>query len=339
MQNSIFILHEYGEKSHYLALEYLAKEHNINIHYYEFACIKNLVKSISKKDFTLLKKQLRNCKFLLSLLFRKDKTIVIGIAPFDYRLIFLKFFLSKHKIYYHTSWPYWDEVNFPKKKFVNNLVIKFWKNFLQNIKYIFSVTSFGKQNLQKYIHKNNISVVYHSFDKRIFFDKNLNREIDYLYVGRLIYEKGIEELLEIFSKRKETLLIAGDGELKKKVEIYASKFSNIIYIGKKNKKDLSEIYNKSKFFILNSKKTKSWEELFGMVLIESMACGCIPIAVNHIGPNEIVVNGKSGILFKEGNLKNILNEKKHFLIKKEDVIKRSKMFEIKNIKKRWKKIL
>lgn len=339
MQNKIFVLHEYGENFHYQALKTLLEENNIQLEYYEFACIKYLIKSLIKTDYRLFKRQIKNCLFILSLLFSKNKKVVLGIAPFDYRLIFLRFFLLKHNIYYHTSWPYWDEVNFPKRTFVNGLVIKVWKKFLQSIEYIFSVTSFGKENLQKYIHKSNINVVYHSFDKRIFFDKNLNREIDYLYVGRLIFEKGIEELVEIFSKRKETLLIVGNGELKEIVKTYASKFSNIIYIGHKNKEELSEIYNKSKFLILNSKKTKTWEELFGMVLIESMACGCIPIAVNHIGPKEIIENGKSGILFKEGNLKNILNEKKHFLIKKEDVIKRSEMFEIKNIKKRWKKIL
>lgn len=338
MQNSIFILHEYGEKSHYLALEYLAKEHNLNVYYYEFACIKYLIKSILKKDFEFFKKQIKNCTFLLSLLFSKDKSIVLGIAPFDYRLLFLRIFLSKHKVFYHTSWPYWDEKFFPKKRFVNKFILKIWKSFLKNnIKHIYSVTKMGEQNLQKYIKKNNINVVYHSFDDSIFFNKNEKRNIDYLYVGRLVPQKGIKELLDIFTKRNEKLVIVGSGELQELVEQYSNKFSNIVYFGRKNKKELSEIYNKSKFLILNSKKINTWEELFGIVLIEAMACGCIPIAVNHVGPREIIENNKDGILFEEGRLADVLKRNSHIDVK--DVLIKAKFFTKENIKKYWENIL
>ncbi|MDF6609198.1 glycosyltransferase, partial [Escherichia coli] len=37
-----------------------------------------------------------------------------------------------------------------------------------------------------------------------------------------------------------------------------------------------------------SKRTPFWEELFGMVLIEAMACGCIPLCTDHNGPSIIL---------------------------------------------------
>lgn len=66
-------------------------------------------------------------------------------------------------------------------------------------------------------------------------------------------------------------------------------------------------YQKSAYFILNSKRTKEWEELFGQVLIESMSCGCVPIAVEHSGPKEIIKHNVNGFLFKEGELSLMLD--------------------------------
>ena len=40
--------------------------------------------------------------------------------------------------------------------------------------------------------------------------------------------------------------------------------------------------------------------LFGMVIVESMACGCVPITTNHPGPMEILTNEKDGIICEEG---------------------------------------
>ena len=79
----------------------------------------------------------------------------------------------------------------------------------------------------------------------------------------------------------------------------AKKYENIQYHGfKKNKSDLRELYLKSSFIILPSKKQSDWEELFGISLIEAMYCGLIPISSNHIGPKEIINHGKRWISFE-----------------------------------------
>ena len=37
-----------------------------------------------------------------------------------------------------------------------------------------------------------------------------------------------------------------------------------------------------------SRRTSDWEELFGIALVEAMACGCVPVASDHVGPSAIL---------------------------------------------------
>lgn len=339
-RSKIYVLHEYGEKSHYQALQTLLKEHGIALEFFKFACIKGSLKALFRRDWKKLKEEMRSCLFLLRLLFTKGEKIVLGAAPFDYRLLAVRRVLLGHRVYYHTSWPYWDEVFYPKKRYVNRFVKREWSDFLNDqVEAIFCVTQQAKTNIERYLEREKeVFVVYHAYDEKIFFNRNLQREITFMYAGRLVEQKGIKELLEIFSKREESLLIVGEGDLKEKVQQYAQKYANITYLPRQPKKELAQLYNKSRYFLLNSQKRSFWEELFGMVLIESMACGSIPIATEHIGPKEILQNGRYGILYKEGELEAVLKrlpkENRAFL-----VTQRAQEFRLENIKRRWQRVL
>jgi len=41
------------------------------------------------------------------------------------------------------------------------------------------------------------------------------------------------------------------------------------------------------------------EELFGISIIEGMACGCVPLTTDHSGPKEIITSGINGFISKE----------------------------------------
>src|SRR5690606_28545331 len=85
-------------------------------------------------------------------------------------------------------------------------------------------------------------------------------------------------------------------------------YSNITYLGYISDKDtLAATFNTSDYILLNSYRTKYWEELFGMVLIEAMACGVVPVATNHTGPMEVITDKVDGFLIKEGNIKYFLD--------------------------------
>ena len=62
---------------------------------------------------------------------------------------------------------------------------------------------------------------------------------------------------------------------------------------------MSQVYQKADIFVLPAKRTKTWEEQYGMVLVEAMASGLPIIAYNTGAIAEIV--GDAGILVREGD--------------------------------------
>lgn len=106
------------------------------------------------------------------------------------------------------------------------------------------------------------------------------------FVGRLVAEKGINELLtgaKGFNKNIQ-LVIAGGGPLEEKIKQQASKNKNIQFIGRINNEDLPVYYNGADVLIVPS----IHEEGFGRVLLEALACGTPVVAANRGGIREAI---------------------------------------------------
>ncbi|GAA0872238.1 hypothetical protein GCM10009117_13850 [Gangjinia marincola] len=344
----IYVLHKHGAKGHYVGLECLAKEHNLSIEYYEFSILSTLLKSAIKLDLRTFRKQVDNIAFFRSLKKSKNKKIILGIAPYDYKLVSLLPYLEKHHIYYHTSWTCWDKSFYPNHKKNTDLLFEQWRNFLEfKVRHIFAVTTKTKKELNgNYsIDDTKISVVYHALKSAFHLHEAEERkEHSFIYVGRLLQQKGIEELVSFFERRTEaSLTIIGDGKLSELVKEKAVKHSNIHFITPIYDADeLAKLYRRHQYVVLNSKRTAKWEELFGIILIEGMSQGTIPIASNHPGPKEIIT-GDNGFLFPEGELHATLNKilKNNTSIHSmsQQALASSAQFHQKNIAQRWKKIL
>ncbi|MBI4548507.1 MAG: glycosyltransferase family 4 protein [Ignavibacteriae bacterium] len=135
-----------------------------------------------------------------------------------------------------------------------------------------------------------------------------------LYVANLYREKGIFELLFAFrmmlnrnkSGRKLKLLIVGQGKERKKVLYWIEKLSlqrDAFLIGSYPYEIMPKIHNLADVFILPSLPSPTWQEQFGYVLIESMACGK-PIISTMSGSIPEVV-GDAGILVQSNDFVSI----------------------------------
>jgi len=90
-------------------------------------------------------------------------------------------------------------------------------------------------------------------------------------VGRLVYYKGLEHLIQAMNKVQGRLLIVGDGPLRAKLEhqVRAQGIGDrVVFLG--NLKDLIPYYHAADLLVLAS---IARSEAFGVVQLEAMACG------------------------------------------------------------------
>ena len=358
---TIYILHEIGAPNHYVGLTFLAKEKNINIIYREFSILRSFIKSIYFIDFSELKKAILNLTFLISLIFTSNKKILVGIAPFDFRMILYVNLFRKHRIFFHTSHTTWISEKFPKNSFLSRLKItrNAWFNFISNSNYCFCVTDRSKNELSNFFNINFIKTVFHTSnsitlnnlikrEKYLISNTTNKKTISCFYCGRLVEQKGIREIVYLAKKLPHIeFKFAGKGNLTSYL-IKESKISkNIKILGYLDEVNLGIQYQNSDVLLLPSKKTAKWEELFGISLIESMSYGLIPLATDHSGPLEIIYNGIDGYIFDEKNysecayevLINFSSNPEIMIQLKLNAIKKSKKFAIENISKLWTNII
>jgi rhamnosyl/mannosyltransferase len=101
-----------------------------------------------------------------------------------------------------------------------------------------------------------------------------------LFVGRLVYYKGIEFLIEAFKDIDAKLIIIGSGPLKEKLLRLAKRLGierKLYFLSRVSDNDLVSFYHACDIFVLPSiAKT----EAFGLVQLEAMACQKPVISTN-----------------------------------------------------------
>ncbi|UZJ66071.1 glycosyltransferase [Sphingobacterium sp. KU25419] len=124
----------------------------------------------------------------------------------------------------------------------------------------------------------------------------------FIYMGRLTEEKGILNLLEVFSKTDIRILIIGDGTLRQEVIDAAQKNSNINYLGFKSHDEIIPLVEKAEALIVPS----LWFEGMPMTILEAFSVGT-PVIGSDIGAlSELIIPNKTGLLFNPQDVDNML---------------------------------
>lgn len=148
------------------------------------------------------------------------------------------------------------------------------------------------------------------------------------YAGRLTNEKGIDTLLWALSELDDDvrLRIAGDGPARNRLELLAKELGvhhRVGFLGPISHEELAMFYHDIDVLVLPSKTTKSWQEQFGRVLIEAMACG-VPVIGSDSGAIPEVI-GTAGLIFPEGN--SILLSEKIALLRSDPKLRQDLSFQ------------
>ncbi|MEP3900953.1 glycosyltransferase family 4 protein [Rhodopirellula bahusiensis] len=142
---------------------------------------------------------------------------------------------------------------------------------------------------------------------------DVSRHRDFVFLGRLVSDKGADLAIQALHRLSDqshrnqdlTLTIIGDGPERAALEDLAAQLSiggQVQFTGNLRGDALVDCINQHRFLWVPSR----WEEPFGNVALEGMACGCIPIVSDGGGLPDAV--GDAGLTFKRGDLSDMVEQ-------------------------------
>ncbi len=304
-KNKLYVIHDDG-LLYFEALKALGENGYVDIETYHLHFFKNLVKGIIRRKPAFTLKALQSMVFFIRSFFIRGAVFLVGIAPYDPAVFLWARLLKHNKIIYHTSWPYWDGPDTPVRPLLKGLVKKWWSSFISHPNLsVVCVLETTKKELVKFFGKTPgmISVIPHSVDMSCFRpDKRGSRgPLKVLFTGRLMREKGLEDLCEVIRKSGGDFEfgIAGEGRDKSLLDSVIN-LPNVRYYGRvEGRREMAKVMRGYDVMLLMSYKRPGWEELFGMAIIEAFASGLAVVSTDCIGPVNIIKNRKNGIIIKQ----------------------------------------
>lgn len=130
-----------------------------------------------------------------------------------------------------------------------------------------------------------------------------------LFVGKMIPGKRVTDLIEAAGHlrtlgHKAFVVLAGDGPQRNELETQ-SRGLNVpaVFLGFRNQTELAAIYRAADVLVLPSSS-----ETWGLVVNEALACGTPCVVSEECGcATDMVLQGKTGITFKSGDVAGLTN--------------------------------
>lgn len=201
--------------------------------------------------------------------------------------------------------------------------------FKSDVKFVSNSIFMKKKLVSLGCNNNNIMVLPYciDLDKFNYFERDLNEEVKFISVGRLVEKKGHIYVLQALKKIVEKYnnikyLIVGDGPQKRSLENYCNKVNlnkNVTFLGSKKSDEVKQLLKSSSVFILNSITAEDGDmEGLPVVILEAQASGLPILSTYHAGIPEMVSNGVEGLLVEEKNVEEIYKSMKFFIENKND---------------------
>jgi glycosyltransferase involved in cell wall biosynthesis len=139
----------------------------------------------------------------------------------------------------------------------------------------------------------------------------------FLYVGRIIYRKGIKALLEACSILQYqgyvdyTLLLIGIGEQRQELEAFIKDRNledRVIWVGWVDYGCLGAYFQQSDVFVF-----PTLEDIWGMVALEAMVFGKPVLCSKWAGAVELIIEGKNGYIFDPYKPEQLAESMRRFL--------------------------
>lgn len=150
------------------------------------------------------------------------------------------------------------------------------------------------------------TVIPNPYREDIFYERlEIPREKELVFLGRLVSDKGVDLLLDALANLKHLgltprLTIIGSGPEEPKLRQQVKQLdivAQVNFVGVKIENELAQLLNAHKIVVVPSR----WQEPFGIVALEGIACGCVVIGSKEGGLKDAI--GPCGVTFPNGDVK------------------------------------
>jgi glycogen(starch) synthase len=137
----------------------------------------------------------------------------------------------------------------------------------------------------------------------------IKRDRELVFLGRLVSDKGVDILLQALATLNEKgisprLTIIGTGEEMENLQQLTQKLQladQVEFVGHKHRDELVKLLNAHQIMVIPSR----WQEPFGVVALEGIACGCVVVGSAGGGLKDAI--GACGLTFPNGDAEALAN--------------------------------
>lgn len=179
-----------------------------------------------------------------------------------------------------------------------------WQDHLKNLVTRFSTNICASHALAERITSPS-TVIPNPYGQDIFYEiPEIKRDKELVFLGRLVSDKGADLLLDAIANLKPfgltpklTIIGSGPEEANLRQQVKQLDINHQVeFAGVKLDRELAQALNTHQILIVPSR----WEEPFGIVALEGIACGCVVVGSDGGGLKEAI--GSCGLTFPNGNV-------------------------------------
>jgi glycosyltransferase involved in cell wall biosynthesis len=174
-----------------------------------------------------------------------------------------------------------------------------WQDYLKHILIRFATNISVSQAVAAHVSTPS-TVIPNPYEEDIFHEiPDIPRNKELVFLGRLVSDKGVDILIQSLVNLKQMglsprLTIVGNGPEEPKLHQLVDTLEiseQVEFIGVKVKQELAQLLNSYQIMVVPSR----WQEPFGVVALEGIACGCVVVGSEGGGLKEAI--GPCGITF------------------------------------------
>jgi glycosyltransferase involved in cell wall biosynthesis len=182
-----------------------------------------------------------------------------------------------------------------------------WQNHLKHFVSRFATNISASHALAEKIPARS-TVIPNSYREDIFYEiPEIQRDKELVFLGRLVSDKGADLLLKALACLKQKglvprLTIVGKGPEESNLRQLTKDLAienQVDFAGVKVDRELARLLNAHQIMVVPS----LWEEPFGIVALEGIACGCVVVGSEKGGLKDAI--GPCGVTFPNGNVEGL----------------------------------